>query len=177
MMVRHTGKPSLNDERMRRAPSRDRRAPGPAGVPLLGSALDLQRRGQVAFFVENWRAYGDVVRFRLGPFVAHILAHPDHIHHVLVGNASNYPKGPSYAKMRPALGSGLATSEGALWRRQRRLIQPPFTHSSVLGLGSQIAEALDSARSDRHLTVSAQPVRAVHRQMAQDSLTMQLRTP
>src|SRR5205809_6030436 len=124
--------------------SRNPRAPGPAGVPLLGSELDLQRRGQVVFFVENWRAYGDVVRFRLGPFVAHILAHPDHIHHVLVRNAANYPKGPSYAKMRPALGSGLATSEGALWRC---LIQPPFTHNSVLGLGSQIAEALDSALS------------------------------
>src|SRR5438132_13723039 len=154
MMVRHTGKPTLNDEGMRRAPSRERRAPGPAGVPLLGSVLDLQRRGQVAFFVENWRTYGDVVRFRLGPFVAHILAQPEHIHHVLVRNASNYPKGPSYAKMRPALGSGLATSEGALWRRQRRLIQPPFTYNSVLRLATQITEALDSALSDWHRTVS-----------------------
>ena len=156
--------------------SRNRRAPGPAGVPLLGSALDLQRRGQVAFFVESWRAYGDVVRFRLGPFVAHILAHPDHIHHVLVGNASNYPKGPSYAKMRPALGSGLATSEGALWRRQRRLIQPPFTHSSVLGLGSQITEAMEAALSDWHLTVSSRRVIAINREMAHLSLTVLLRT-
>jgi cytochrome P450 len=145
-------------------------------VPLLGSALDLQRRGQVAFFVENWRAYGDVVRFRLGPFVAHILAHPDHIHHVLVRNASNYPKGPSYAKMRPALGSGLATSEGALWRRQRRLIQPSFTHGSVLGLGNQIAEALDSALSEWHRTVSARRVIAINREMAHLSLTILLRT-
>src|SRR5947199_10588749 len=128
MMVRRTGKPSLHDERMRRAPSRGR-APGPAGVPLLGSALDLQRRGQVVFFVENWRAYGDVVRFRLGPFVAHILAHPDHIHHVLVRNASNYPKGPSYAKIRPTLASALATVQGATWLRQRTLAPTPVAHS------------------------------------------------
>ncbi len=145
-------------------------------MPVLGSALDLQRRGQVAFFVESWRAYGDVVRFRLGPFVAHILAHPDHIHHVLVRNASNYPKGPSYAKMRPALGSGLATSEGALWRRQRRLIQPPFTHSSVLRLATQITEALDSALSDWHRTVSDRRVIAINREMAHLSLTVLLRT-
>src|SRR5437870_12588780 len=175
MMGRRTGKPSPNDERMRRAPSRGR-APGPAGVPLLGSALDLQRRGQVAFFVESWRAYGDVVRFRLGPFVAHILAHPNHIHHLLVQNASNYPKGPSYAKMRPALGSALATSEGALWRQQRRLIQPPFTHGSVLRLGSQITEALNSALSDWHRAVSARRVIAINREMAQLSLTILLRT-
>src|SRR5205807_555457 len=175
MMGRRTGKPSPNDERMRRAPSRGR-APGPAGVPLLGSVLDLQRRGQVAFFVENWRTYGDVVRFRLGPFVAHILAHPDHIHHVLVRNASNYPKGPSYAKMQPALGSGLATSEGALWRRQRRLIQPSFTHSAVLGLASQITEALEAAVADWHRTVSATGVIAINREMAHLSLTILLRT-
>src|SRR5437879_10688500 len=151
--------------------SRHRRAPGPAVVPLLGSDLDLQRRGQVAFFLENWRAYGDVVRFRLGPFVAHILAHPDHIHHVLVRNASNYPKGPSYAKMRPALGSGLATSEGALWRRQRRLIQPPFTHSSVLRLASQITETLDSALSEWHLAATSERVLAINQEMAHLSLT------
>src|SRR5438874_917645 len=156
--------------------SRNRRAPGPAGVPLLGSALDLQRRGQVAFFVDNWRAYGDVVRFRLGPLVAHILAHPDHIHHVLVRNASNYPKGPSYAKMRPAVGSGLATSEGTLWRRQRRLIQPSFTHSAVLGLASQITEALEAALSDWHRAESTRRVIAINREMAHLSLTILLRT-
>src|SRR5205807_2886743 len=166
MMGRRTGKPSPNDERMRRAPSRGR-APGPAGVPLLGSALDLQRRGQVAFFVENWRAYGDLVRFRLGPFVAHILAHPDYIHHVLVRNASNYPKGPSYAKMRPALGSGLATSEGALWLRQRRLIQPPFTHSSVLRLAGQMTEALQTALSHWTLAAASGRVLAINQEMAQ----------
>jgi cytochrome P450 len=78
--------------------------------------------------------------------------------------------------MRPALGSGLATSEGALWRRQRRLIQPPFTHSSVLGLGNQITEALDSALSDWHRTVSARRVIAINREMAHLSLTILLRT-
>ena len=78
--------------------------------------------------------------------------------------------------MRPALGSGLATSEGALWRRQRRLIQPSFTHSAVLGLASQITEALDSALSDWHRTVSARPVIAINREMAHLSLTILLRT-
>src|SRR5205807_7513721 len=164
MMGRRTGKPSPNDERMRRAPSRGR-APGPAGVPLLGSVLDLQRRGQVAFFVENWRTYGDVVRFRLGPFVAHILAHPDHIHHVLVRNAPNYPKGPSYAKMRPALGSGLATSEGALWLRQRRLMQPPFTHSSVLRFGGEMVEALEAALAHWDMAATSGRVLAVNQEM------------
>ena len=78
--------------------------------------------------------------------------------------------------MRPALGSGLATSEGALWRRQRRLIQPPFTHSSVLRLGTQIAEALDSALSYWDRTVSARRAIAINREMAHLSLAVLLRT-
>jgi cytochrome P450 len=119
-------------------------APGPHGAPLLGSVPDLQRRGQVRFFMENWRAYGDVVRFRLGPFVGHILAHPDHIQQVLAGNAHNYSKGPSYAKAQSVIGSGLLTSEGDLWRRQRRLVQPSFTQRSTLQLAGTIRSTVEA---------------------------------
>src|SRR5205814_4698937 len=96
------------------------------------------------FFLESWRAYGDVVRFWLGPFVGHILAHPDHIQHVLVGNAQNYSKGPSYAKAQSVIGRGLLTSEGDLWRRQRRLVQPPFTQRSVLQLTDAMISTVEA---------------------------------
>ena len=78
--------------------------------------------------------------------------------------------------MRPALGSGLATSEGALWRRQRRLIQPSFTHSAVLGFASQVTEALEAALSDWHNMGSARRVIAINREMAHLSLIILLRT-
>ncbi|MCZ7572051.1 MAG: cytochrome P450 [Ardenticatenaceae bacterium] len=151
-------------------PSLRRRAPGPRGAPFLGSVLDLQRRGQVPFSLENWRAYGDVVRFNLGPFVAHILAHPDHIHHVLITNAQNYNKGPSYAKVRPFLGLGLLTSEGDFWRRQRRLMQPPFTYRSVLQYTGEMLAAIEAMLADWETAARQGTALAINREMVRLAL-------
>ncbi len=41
-------------------------------------------------------------------------------------NQDNYTKGIEYELLRIVLGEGLLTSEGELWRRQRRLVQPMF---------------------------------------------------
>jgi cytochrome P450 len=46
--------------------------------------------------------------------------------HVLVTNQDNYSKGIEYELLRIVLGEGLLTSEGEVWRRQRRLVQPMF---------------------------------------------------
>lgn len=45
---------------------------------------------------------------------------------VLISNQDNYDKGIEYELLRIVLGDGLLTSEGELWRRQRRLVQPMF---------------------------------------------------
>jgi cytochrome P450 len=161
-----------SDSERRSAPPAQRRAPGPPGAPLLGSALEIQRQGQLHFYLENWRTYGDVVRFRLGPFVAHILAHPDHIQHVLVNNAQNYHKGPSYAKVRPVLGYGLLTSEGDLWRRQRRLMQPPFTHRSVLQFASPIIAAVDDMLARWQSAAAEGAILVINEEMARLTLTV-----
>ena len=42
--------------------------------------------------------------------------------HVLVSNQDNYGKGIEYELLRIVLGEGLFTSEGELWRRQRKLV-------------------------------------------------------
>jgi cytochrome P450 len=57
---------------------------------------------------------------------------PDHLYHIFVKNAANYVKGPNYDRLRLLMGNGLVTSEGELWRQQRRLIQPAFTPKAVL---------------------------------------------
>lgn len=122
--------------------------PSPREVPLLGSFPEIQRLGQVRFFEEVWRAHGDLVRFKLGPFVGHVLAHPEHIRHVLVENRGNYRKGRGYAKTREFLGEGLLTSEGDRWQRQRRSMQPPFTARGVVQFAGAITRA-STAMVDR----------------------------
>jgi cytochrome P450 len=43
--------------------------------------------------------------------------------------------------VRPLLGQGLATSDGALWRTQRRLVQPAFHRERLAGLAETITTA------------------------------------
>ena len=74
-------------------------------------------------------AHGGLARLRVGPVQVYVVSHPDFIRRVLVTNAGNYTKGRIMDGIRVALGSGLFTADGALWRRQRRLMQPAFAHT------------------------------------------------
>ena len=49
--------------------------------------------------------------------VFHLVAHPDHVKHVLLDNAKNYPRSWYYGRLKVVVGDGLVTTEGAPWRR------------------------------------------------------------
>ncbi|HEV2782914.1 MAG TPA: cytochrome P450 [Actinophytocola sp.] len=84
--------------------------------------------------------YGDAVRIAIGPKTLYFFNHPDSAKYVLADNAANYHKGIGYIEARRALGDGLLTSEGELWRKQRRTIQPVFQNKRISGLAGVIAE-------------------------------------
>lgn len=91
---------------------------------LLGRPLPHWRRFQ--------RDYGDVVRIWLGPETLTLLAHPDHVQRVLQTRQRQYVRaGYGYDVLRLVQGQGLLTSDGELWRTQRRRMQPVF-HKSHL---------------------------------------------
>lgn len=107
-------------------PPHETRAPGPPGT-FFGGHVKEFRDDALALLTESQRSHGDVVRFRLGAMVVHLIAHPDHIKHVLVGNARNFTKETrSSAKIRGLTGESLLTSNGDFWLEQRRLMQPAF---------------------------------------------------
>jgi cytochrome P450 len=96
------------------------------GVPLVGSLLDM-RRDALGFMTRDLPKYGDVVRIRVGPMEAYVVSHPGDVEYVLRGNHRNFIKNKGARKvLAEVLGQGLVTSEGQLWRRQRRLTQPAF---------------------------------------------------
>lgn len=128
-------------------------APGPRGNPLLGNLLAMQRMDMLQFYTQHWRQYGDVVRFRMGPLVQHLVVQPDHVKHVLATNSDNYTKGIGMAKLKMLLGNGLFTSEGAFWQQQRRIMQPPFTHKGVARLADDMT-AITSAMLDHWQTLA-----------------------
>jgi cytochrome P450 len=94
------------------------------------------------------REFGDFARFRMGFRVAHLVSHPDAVGHVLQDNHKNYCKGIGLAQAKRWLGEGLVTSEGEVWARQRRLIQPAFQRQRLTGF-SPVVTAATGAMLDR----------------------------
>jgi cytochrome P450 len=142
-------------------------APGPRGHPLLGVLPERRRLGDLRLWLGAWREYGDVVRARLGPIVVHLIVRPEHLRHVLAQRRQNYVKGIGYQPFRQLVGSGLLTSDGDFWQRQRRLMQPPFTPYGVRHFADAMVSVTDATRQ-RWRTVVGRPidVRAEMQQLA-----------
>jgi cytochrome P450 len=92
------------------------------------------------------RDHGDVVRLRILGGLLHliVLADPDGVEHVLSRNHANYRK-PAFLldAIRVVGGEGLFTSQGAPWKRKRRLIAPAFRRDRLLGMAPGIVSVAD----------------------------------
>jgi cytochrome P450 len=73
-------------------------------------------------------AYGDIFQVcePITRRTAVVLCNPEHIHHVLVRNFTNYQKGRDIERVALLMGKGLFAVDGDRWRKQRHLIQPAF---------------------------------------------------
>lgn len=105
---------------------------GPHGNLVLGNTLQLQR-DPLAFLMRAAAEYGDVARYRLGNVTFYQINHPDGAQRILQDNHHNYIKGDLFDIIRQLAGYGLFTSEGDLWLRQRRLMQPSFHRRRIAG--------------------------------------------
>ncbi len=86
------------------------------------------------------RAYGDVFYSPLVNAPTYLLAHPDHVGHVLQANYRNYRRSRNSDKLRRALGNGLLTNDGASWLKQRRLMQPAFHRNRIARFGEAMTD-------------------------------------
>jgi len=101
------------------------------GAPVVGLWRDLAR--DVLGVLERVRAVdGDLVRLATpGGRPLLVAKHPRDIRRVLVENAANGGRTRFHDRLRVALGNGLLNSEGEVWERQRRKLQPLF-HAGAL---------------------------------------------
>ena len=137
------------------------RPAGPVPGPPRRAALSLlmrMARDRLTVMRDVSARYGDAVRLPLGPKTLYFFNHPEHAKHVLADNAENYRKGIGLVHARRVLGDGLLTSEGELWREQRRVIQPAFQARRIARQAEAIAREA-AALSDRlRALVGAGPV-------------------
>lgn len=109
------------------------------GYPIVGVLPEVWK-DPLAFFVNAARTHGRIAQFDLGPRRFYLVSHPDDIKYVLQDNNRNYGK-DDYAVLKAFLGEGLVTSEGDLWRRQRRLMQPSFHRNEIAKLATMMTQA------------------------------------
>jgi cytochrome P450 len=147
-------------------PVTDEMPPGPDGLPVVGNYLAFVRR-PFQFMTRNAREYGDIVGWNEIDGPVYQLNHPDHIEQVLVQNNQNYIKGEAFQRtLAPITGNGILNSEGAVWRRNRHLIQPAFNPGRI----QEYAEMMTDCTEDLLATWDDGETRLVHEDMMEVTL-------
>lgn len=84
------------------------------------------------------------IRREVFGFTVHIPLEPDSVQHVLQTSAAKYAK-PDVAKRLgySLIGRGLLLADGALWRKQRKIVAANFTPPAVETLIADFADAAD----------------------------------
>jgi cytochrome P450 len=116
--------------------------PGPAGLPLVGSARALAR-DPLKFITDLARHHGDIASTRLGPRTIFWLNHPRLIEEVFVGKHRACIKDPTTRELIPMLGHGLLTAEGDLWRKQRKLSAPALQPKRIESYAATMTECTE----------------------------------
>ncbi len=125
--------------------------PGPRGYPLLGLVPSLIHGG-ADYLRKVSLDYGNIAQLKLlGPLRLVLVSHPDGIAHVLQSNAANYiVKRPSM-HLEAMMGNGLTLSNGDLWRKQHRIMQPAFqrhkTEAQAEPTAVEVAAMLETWKS------------------------------
>jgi len=112
---------------------------GPRNLPILGNLPSFRAR-PIEFLTRIAREYGDLPYFRLGPYHAYLINHPDYVRDILVTNQANFTKSRALQRGRILLGEGLLTSEGTFHLRQRRLVQPAFHRDRLTGYAAVMSD-------------------------------------
>jgi cytochrome P450 len=109
--------------------------PGTLGLRNLRRFMD----EPLPFLEELAAQYGDVVPLRVAGQRWLLLHHPADIEACLVAHAGVLGRDDYSRILQRALGSGLLTSEGELWKRQRKLAGAAFTPKRIKGYADAMA--------------------------------------
>ncbi|WP_306253191.1 cytochrome P450 [Parvularcula sp. IMCC14364] len=99
---------------------------------------------------------------------------PVYAKQILLSDADCFKK--SYIQdrlLKPAVGEGLLTTEGAVWRQQRKAVTPAFRHEALIKMvptmqkaasdtAQRISSSIDQAHEECHLDIHEQMVQATY---------------
>ncbi len=101
------------------------------------------QQDSLAYLTNLWSQYGDIVRTRIVYQQAIMLFHPEHARHVLAPDAPYDKQSGPMQTLQTLFGNGLFTVDGEGWHRQRRLVQPIFSHKHIQVLANSMIRSID----------------------------------
>jgi cytochrome P450 len=141
-------------------------------IPVLSGATRLGHLGELrgdrlGLFRRMNRERGDVARILALGSSSVFVNSPELLHEVLVAKTKHFVKPASLrGPLLSLAGDGLFTSDGELWRRQRKLMAPLLAHAEIAryaevmaacaeeaAAGLRPGEALDAARLTTHIAM------------------------
>jgi cytochrome P450 len=139
-------------------------------IPLLtgargwGGHIDEFEQDRFGFLARVAREVDEIGRVRLLTRDMAIVNSPASLHELLVEKAKSFEKSPIIRiGLDPLAGEGLFTSEGPLWRRQRRLMAPMFQHAKIDEFAPEMVDCARHAcaawRDGEQLDISAETTR------------------
>ena len=140
--------------------------PGPVGLPVVGSLLEIDG-DPLTFMTHVARTFGDVARFKVGGSTFVQVSHPALAEELLVGHSQDTTKDRITRGLDGVLGKGLLTDEGPHWRAQRKRIAPSFQPRHLAGYGAAMVrsanEHLPDGAVDVHQTMTTITLAIVER--------------
>jgi cytochrome P450 len=116
-----------------------RQPPGPDEPVSLG--IDAET---LATLQQLQREHGDMVCVsKPNGRRAYFINDASEVRRILTRRHSKYHKGPGFERVKMLLGNGLIVSDGDVWRRSRRMIQPAFSRQNVHRLMKVMVECCD----------------------------------
>ena len=100
------------------------------------------QRDYIGFWRRTQLAYGDTVYLRVGLVDIYGFMHPDDIREALVEKAGSFIRYQRHMDVLSQLhGKSVLIAEGAVWQKQRRMLQPSFNLKRFDGYAAQVADA------------------------------------
>ena len=118
------------------------RPPGPPNRFRMQAGFEASKN-YLTFYTKCAREYGDLVFIQFLNIPVVFVNRPEYIESVLVTNHHKFHKSPDYRALHRLLGNGLLTSEGAFWKRQRRLAQPGFHRERIAAYSEMMVQSAE----------------------------------
>lgn len=129
--------------------SESSRPPGPSTLSFVWSQVKPGRASNLEALRDYQRRYGDIVWLKAPGLHMYLVSNPAYIKHFVVDNAVD-----TYAKLLfnqrgIVMGHALSTSNGAYWKRHRRMVQTAFLRERLNSLVPRISQEVHRVL-DRH---------------------------